>query len=273
MKHTTAQIFYSKVDKCYKINYRSEDNTPTSVKFTEYEDAKNFRDALINKRSLEEESFNLSVEDRIFNVLLNYLPLEERNNIDDLNYDTMIENLKHALSTRCTPREEHVLRLYYSSDSISFNFVAKDLGVTIERARQILVKALRRLYYSRYKIFSFYSFEYYDNLYKEELAKRIQEIESLKNASKETILASAGSCTSTIKIDELYLSVRSYNCLRRANINTIEDLISKSEEELMKVRNLGRKSCKEIINKLQELGYQLKPNYCLEDSFDDEEEE
>ena len=51
-------------------------------------------------------------------------------------------------------------------------------------------------------------------------------------------------------IEELDLSVRSFNCLKRANINTVEDLISKTEEEMMKVRNLGRKSLEEVINKL-----------------------
>ena len=53
------------------------------------------------------------------------------------------------------------------------------------------------------------------------------------------------------------LSVRSFNCLKRAGINTVEDLISKSEEEMMKVRNLGRKSLEEVLAKLKELGLQL----------------
>lgn len=55
-------------------------------------------------------------------------------------------------------------------------------------------------------------------------------------------------------IDDMDLSVRSYNCLKRANINTVEDLISKTEEEMMKVRNLGRKSLEEVINKLAMMG-------------------
>ena len=53
-----------------------------------------------------------------------------------------------------------------------------------------------------------------------------------------------------LTIEELDLSVRSFNCLKRANINTVEDLISKTEDEMMKVRNLGRKSLEEVINKL-----------------------
>jgi len=58
-------------------------------------------------------------------------------------------------------------------------------------------------------------------------------------------------------IEELDLSVRSFNCLKRAGINTVEDLINKSEDEMMKVRNLGRKSLEEVINKLNTLGFSL----------------
>lgn len=58
-------------------------------------------------------------------------------------------------------------------------------------------------------------------------------------------------------IEELDLSVRSFNCLKRAGINTVEDLINKSEEDMMKVRNLGRKSLEEVVNKLQSLGFNL----------------
>ncbi|MGN0557827.1 MAG: DNA-directed RNA polymerase subunit alpha [Acutalibacteraceae bacterium] len=59
-------------------------------------------------------------------------------------------------------------------------------------------------------------------------------------------------------IEELDLSVRSFNCLKRAGINTVEDLINKSEEDMMKVRNLGRKSLEEVIYKLQSLGFSLR---------------
>ena len=58
-------------------------------------------------------------------------------------------------------------------------------------------------------------------------------------------------------IEELDLSVRSFNCLKRAQINTVEDLISKTEEEMMKVRNLGRKSLEEVEHKLAQLGLSL----------------
>ena len=59
-------------------------------------------------------------------------------------------------------------------------------------------------------------------------------------------------------IEELDLSVRSFNCLKRAGINTVEDLINRTEEDMMKVRNLGRKSLEEVISKLATLGYTLR---------------
>ena len=59
-------------------------------------------------------------------------------------------------------------------------------------------------------------------------------------------------------IEELDLSVRSFNCLKRAGINTVEDLINRSEEDMMKVRNLGRKSLEEVIWKLASLGLSLR---------------
>ncbi len=61
-------------------------------------------------------------------------------------------------------------------------------------------------------------------------------------------------------IEELDLSVRSYNCLKRAGINTVEDLISKTEDEMMKVRNLGRKSLEEVVQKLEALTLKLAPS-------------
>ena len=63
-----------------------------------------------------------------------------------------------------------------------------------------------------------------------------------------------------MNIDELELSVRSYNCLKRAGINTVEELCNRTSEDMMKVRNLGRKSLEEVLAKLKELGLQLNPS-------------
>ena len=63
-----------------------------------------------------------------------------------------------------------------------------------------------------------------------------------------------------LSIDELELSVRSYNCLKRAGINTVEELTNKTADDMMKVRNLGRKSLEEVLAKLKELGLSLREN-------------
>ena len=61
----------------------------------------------------------------------------------------------------------------------------------------------------------------------------------------------------TMSIDELELSVRSYNCLKRAGINTVQELVNRTPDDMMKVRNLGRKSLEEVLAKLKELGLEL----------------
>ena len=63
-----------------------------------------------------------------------------------------------------------------------------------------------------------------------------------------------------MNIDELELSVRSYNCLKRAGINTVQELCNRTPEDMMKVRNLGRKSLEEVLAKLKELGLELNPS-------------
>jgi DNA-directed RNA polymerase subunit alpha len=61
-------------------------------------------------------------------------------------------------------------------------------------------------------------------------------------------------------IEELDLSVRAFNCLKRAGINTVEELVQRDEDEMMKVRNLGRKSLEEVQQKLAQLGLSLRTN-------------
>ena len=63
-----------------------------------------------------------------------------------------------------------------------------------------------------------------------------------------------------MSIEDLELSVRSYNCLKRASINTVEQLTEHSEQDMMKVRNFGQISLTEVRNKLEELGLSLKPS-------------
>ena len=85
-----------------------------------------------------------------------------------------------------------------------------------------------------------------------ENAKNVDVMVEKEDDEKEKVLE--------MSIDELELSVRSYNCLKRAGINTVEELTNKTPEDMMKVRNLGRKSLEEVLAKLKELGLQLNPS-------------
>jgi len=82
-----------------------------------------------------------------------------------------------------------------------------------------------------------------------ESAKNVDVMVDKEENGKEKVLE--------MSIDELELSVRSYNCLKRAGINTVEELTNKTSEDMMKVRNLGRKSLEEVLAKLKELGLEL----------------
>ena len=83
-----------------------------------------------------------------------------------------------------------------------------------------------------------------------EAAKNTQVMVEKEESKKEKVLE--------MPIEELELSVRSYNCLKRAGISTVEDLANKSQEDMMKVRNLGKKSLKEVLDKVAEMGLKFR---------------
>jgi DNA-directed RNA polymerase subunit alpha len=87
------------------------------------------------------------------------------------------------------------------------------------------------------------------------LTEAVQDVEIMVDKAEDT-----KDKVLDLPIEELDLSVRSYNCLKRAGINTVEELIKKTEEDMMKVRNLGKKSLEEVKSKLDELGLALRPS-------------
>ncbi len=88
-----------------------------------------------------------------------------------------------------------------------------------------------------------------------DVAKNAEIMVEKEVSEKEKILV--------MTIDELDLSVRSHNCLKRAGINTVQELTSKTEDDMMKVRNLGNKSLEEVLNKMKELGLSLADNRII----------
>ena len=101
---------------------------------------------------------------------------------------------------------------------------------------------------------------------KSELSKKVTEISKLYHDSEVLIVCPLNSLeekpdTSEIlsmKIEDMELSVRSFNCLKRAGINTVEDLCNKTESEMMKIRNLGNKSLVEVHERLEAMGLSLR---------------
>ena len=92
-----------------------------------------------------------------------------------------------------------------------------------------------------------------------EILTQLSDISDQTGMMKEKDVDSTAKALDT-SIEELDFSVRAYNCLKRANIHTIRDLVSKDEQEIMKIRNLGKKSLKEVLDKIKELGLDLRDN-------------
>ena len=164
-----------------------------------------------------------------------------------------IEFVYRVFAEELYPREERALELYYR-DHLTLDEAGKCLGVTRERVRQIIAKALRKLKHptrmNRMRAVS--RAEYEDLLVENERLKR--DLNSV-DPNIDPFVKNPWD----IPIADLDLSVRSYNCLQRAGIRTVYDLCQKTEEEMMRVRNLGKRSLAEVKLKLIDLGYEFKP--------------
>ena len=160
-----------------------------------------------------------------------------------------------------TDKEEKVIRLYYI-DGKTLEEIGKEFGFTRERIRQINEKAIKKL-----KLFKkyFYGGKWclMEELAKEEYQKYLETQKSYwkYESAKQYILQYESGVFLPIreqKIENLDLSMRSYNCLKRAGIRTIGDLLNFTYNDLFKIRNLGRKSLKEVLDKIHDLGLVLK---------------
>ena len=160
-----------------------------------------------------------------------------------------------------TDREEKIIRLYYI-DGKTFEEIGKYFGITRERIKQINEKAIKKL-----KLFKkyFYGGKWclMEELAKEEYQKYLETQKSFRKyeSAKQYILQYESGMFLPIreqKIENLDLSMRSYNCLKRAGIKTIGDLLNFSYYDLIKIRNLGRKSMKEVLDTIHDLGLKLR---------------
>lgn len=204
------------------------------------------------------------------------------NIIDDLNFDyeSVIDNFETKLQAVCSkalnPREQTCIALRYI-DNKTLQEVAKEIGVTQERVRQIIAKAVRRI--SRYQYYFTYGYFKHDDLIKVERKKYIDaNKDKWDEESAMAFLQEKGRVflppkenkeyytvedivSFTTTLEELDLSARTYNCLKRAGLNKIGDVIRYTYEDVLKIRNLGRQSANEIVQKLADYGFKLKENY------------
>ena len=172
------------------------------------------------------------------------------------------EVMKNCLSER----ENRVLQTRYEWD-MTLEEAGKEFGVTKERIRQIEAKAIRKLRLQQYKgtimcvpKVDWRKAQNEAEHYKAQAEYLQSELDKIRNITPEqrTEAEKKGTLLETT-IDELDLSVRSYNCCKRAGINTLGDLCWKTYTEMTKVRNLGKKSLQEIESKMHEHGLRFKP--------------
>lgn len=167
---------------------------------------------------------------------LNHLECEELVKI----FETLSDKENYVLIKRYFRNKDFTIT--------SYKEIGEELGVTPERVRQIEYKAIRKLKHpSRLR-----KFEYVFSSNKKEL-----DIDYIKTMLSDGVTFNFDEATLSAKrdihIEEMNLSVRSFNCLKHAGINTSGDLFDKTEAELMKVRNLGKKSLREVLIKRKEL--------------------
>lgn len=172
-----------------------------------------------------------------------------------------------------TEREETVLRWRYK-ERLTLEKTGKQVGVTKERIRQIQAKALRKLRHpSRAKQYCIVPWdEHHELLEKHQqlirdyalLERAYEEIANHKNINCSVEEVAEQAAKMVLTLEDLELSARSYNCLKRKGINTLRDLTEISEAELMKIRNLGRKSFLEVKNVMKKWGVNPKGGFTNE---------
>lgn len=187
----------------------------------------------------------------------------------ETNFEKAIEN------SNLTEKEVYCLKSYYKDLKV-FESIGKSLNLTRGRVRQIINKAIYKLKRSKELLIQGKDkFELISIKEKEKIIKEFKEkisydfvlewlsnheiTQELLNISNKILEANKSqNIEEYTTIEELKLSQRSYNCLKRANIYNVRELISKTKEDLLSIRNFGQKSIKEIELKLKEMGLTLK---------------
>lgn len=179
------------------------------------------------------------------------------------------ETFVNVLINCCTDRDLYVVLLRYTNDPKTgktmrtYDEVAESIGRTRERVRQIITRVHVKLLSRRHLFTTVNIQDYKDLKYKNDVLRKQNET-LLEIVPKKDILSTAPNEERNVL--ELELSVRSYNCLRRANIDTFEDLAKCTQYSLSRIRNLGSKSLIEIIEKAKQFGIDI-PEGDVNDAF------
>lgn len=256
-KYIDKYIWLDDTNGC--IGYRvfiCRKNLNIQERFDTLEKAQEYRDEIVKgfeAKRIQDIKIKLNLHDYPINLI-------EKLEFDPECYNTFEERLQQLIDEGFLNDREVFCLFSAFRDNLTLEQIGKELGVTRERVRQIISRTLRRLkfrhrhfIYGEYANLQLKAKQEYEE-YKKTLIDKwtyesaLEFIENYKNTNQHT----------ETTIDELDFSIRTYNCLKRGGINTIMELTSQSEEDLMKLRNLGRKSFKEIIRVLGEKGLELR---------------
>lgn len=172
-------------------------------------------------------------------------------------YSIYIPALLESLKT-LTDREQKILEMRFRH-YMTLEQCGKVYGVTCNRIRQIEAKAIRKLRHPRnYKHWKMDVLDTAWEIAKERDALKLKVLRLSKLVPDVSTIPVDDILDTDVPIDNMELSVRAYNCLKRAGFDTIESLRGVTVDRLMRVHNLGRKSMKEVINKLAEWGIEVK---------------
>ena len=171
-----------------------------------------------------------------------------------------IDNFDEILRTVCSEKERRCIEFFFKED-LTLAATGREFGVTRERVRQVIAVAVRKI--ANY-VYSYDSKQKMEREFADRHALREKLIEEYKKNGVITpeieyefgkLIIDAHCADKNLTIEDLNLSVRSYNALKRGGIKYVNELTHMKEDDILKIRTMGRKSCKEIRNKLLSFGY------------------
>lgn len=255
-KKVDRNIWKKEDDEIYYVHFHFA-KTNLVQSFPTIEDARNYRDFIFHEKlEMKKEEARIRIRNEDNQYIKDFEKTYPYNILNAIDFEFADESeFEKALAT-CYEREKEIIKQYYEEGK-NLQQIANNYNITRERVRQIVGKALKRI-------------KHYLTYHKseEEMIKKENELNKYRNMlikefaekgiyTKDMELVFGDVNLKQHTIEELDLSVRSYNCLRRANIRTLEELVKYSPDDLKKLRNLGNKCIKEIAYKLEERGLSL----------------